>query len=139
MLAVSHDITLRRQAEALLLDSEQRLHQAASIAGLGFFDYDRRTNRVYWSDGTREILGMPRDATPGLAEALEWTHPDDRARCIAAIAQAKDPRGDGNVQIEYRIVRPDGEARRVSIRSQTQFEDMPKAASRSARWEPCST
>jgi two-component system, NarL family, sensor histidine kinase UhpB len=125
MLAVSHDITLRRQAEALLLDSEQRLHQAASIAGLGFFDYDRRTNRVYWSDGTREILGMPRDATPGLAEALEWTHPDDRDRCIAAIAQAKDPRGDGNVTIECRIVRADGEARRVSIRSQTQFEDTP--------------
>jgi PAS domain S-box-containing protein len=126
MLAVSHDITLRRQAEALLLDSEQRLHQAASIAGLGFFEHDRHTNRVYWSDRTREILGMPRDVTPGLAEALEWTHPDDRGRCMAAIEQASDPRGDGTVTIVFRIVRPDGEVRRVSVRSQTQFEDGPE-------------
>jgi len=126
MLAVSHDITARRQAESLLLDSEQRLHQAASIAGLGFFEHDSATNRVYWSDGTREILGISRDVTPGLAEALEWTHPDDRDRCIAAIAQANDPHGDGTVTIEHRIVRPDGEIRRVSIRSHTQFENAPE-------------
>jgi PAS domain S-box-containing protein len=125
VLAVSHDITMRKRAEAQLRDSEQRLHQAASIAGLGFFEHDHRTDRLYWSDGMREIFGISLDVTPGVDAAVEYTHPDDRDLCKAAIARAADPRSDGTVLVEHRIVRPNGEIRRVSIRTHTQFEDTP--------------
>jgi len=123
VLAVSHDITKRKLAQAQLRDSEHRLHQAAAIAGLGFFEHDHRTDRLFWSDGMREIFGISRDVTPGVTSAMECTHPDDRGLCVAAIARASDPRGDGTVLVEHRIVRPSGEIRRVSIRSHTQFED----------------
>ena len=40
ILGVTADITDRRRAEEQLRDSEQRLTQAAGIAGLGFFEHD---------------------------------------------------------------------------------------------------
>ncbi len=126
MLAVSHDITLRKQAEALLRDSEERLLQAASIVGLGFFEHDHNTNLVYWSDGLRDIVGISGDSVADLAKSLSWAHPDDRDRCAVAIAKAHDPAGDGAMVLAQRVVRPDGEIRHINIRSQTQFVETPE-------------
>jgi PAS domain S-box-containing protein len=49
-------------------------------------------------------------------------HPEDRERIAAAIRRAHDPAGDGLVDVEQRIIRPDGEVRWLVTRSQTYFE-----------------
>jgi two-component system sensor histidine kinase UhpB len=122
ILSVTSDITHQKHAEALLRDSESRLAQAADIAGLGFFEHDHRTDRIYWSDGARAILGM----TPGQERSIDGVfasiHPDDRDMARGVVSRAHNPAGDGIMSMSHRIVRPDGSLRYLSIRSQTFFD-----------------
>ena len=64
ILAVTSDITERRRADEQLRDSEQRLTQAAAIAGLGFFEHDHTNGELFWSPGARAVftVGVTRDA-----------------------------------------------------------------------------
>ena len=42
---------------------------------------------------------------------------------MTAIARSHDPRGDGSMTLESRIMRPSGEVRHVSVKSQTRFDE----------------
>ena len=128
ILGVSSDITERRRAEEQLRDNEQRLTQAAAIAGLGFFEHDHSTGAIYYSPGARAIF------TTGVSQPLshdmvvEMTHPDDRERAVATIGRSHDPSGDGSMTLQSRIVRPTGEVRHISVKSQTRFDDARRPA-----------
>jgi two-component system sensor histidine kinase UhpB len=50
-------------------------------------------------------------------------HPEDRERAVSTIARSYDPGGDGAMMLESRIVRPSGEVRHVSVKSQTRFDE----------------
>ncbi len=58
ILGVTSDITARRRADEQLRDNEQRLTQAAGIAGLGFFEHDHASDVMFWSPRARAILAM---------------------------------------------------------------------------------
>jgi two-component system, NarL family, sensor histidine kinase UhpB len=123
VLGVTSDITERRRAEEQLRDSEQRLVQAAAIAGLGFFEHDHATDAIYWSPGARAIFDVGPHMVISRAIANTMMHPDDRARSQDAADRAHDPCGDGSMTIEARIVRASGEIRHVSVKSQTRFDE----------------
>ena len=122
ILGVTSDITARRRADEQLRDNEQRLTQAAGIAGLGFFEHDHTSDVVFWSPRARVIFGI--GPTPSITHEMvvEMTHPDDRDRARATVERAHDARGDGSMTLQSRILRPDGEVRHVSTKSQTRFD-----------------
>jgi PAS domain S-box-containing protein len=110
----------RRLADALtvlltighLRESEARLDEAQRIAHVGHWELDLDADRLTWSDETYRILGLrPGERTPTLHDFVERIHPEDRERQADATARAK--RGEGRYDIEYRIVRPDGEVRTI--------------------------
>jgi two-component system sensor histidine kinase UhpB len=123
ILSVSSDITHQKRAEALLRDSESRLAQAAEIAGLGFFEHDHRTDRTYWSDGARAILGMTPAEERSIDGVFASIHPEERQTAAAIAARAHDPAGDGVMATSHRLVRSVGDVRYLSMRSQTFFEE----------------
>jgi two-component system sensor histidine kinase UhpB len=123
ILAVTSDITHQKRAEALLRDSESRLAQAADIAGLGFFEHDHRTGRIYWSDRARAVLGMAPGEERSIEGVLASIHPEEREMAATIVARAHDPAGDGIMAMSHRILRPGGEQRYLDIRSQTFFEE----------------
>jgi two-component system cell cycle sensor histidine kinase/response regulator CckA len=125
-----HLVEEMEQHEALRL-GEERLRQAVRVAGIGIYDHDQRSDVIYWSPRMREIFGWPADEPVTLERTLACVHPDDRARVDAAATRAHAPDGDGAFDVEYRIVRPDGEVRWIRTRGQTFFGDEPRRAIRS--------
>ncbi len=105
----------RRQDE--LRENQTRLDLALSAGGIGIWDFDPRTELIVMDDTVRRILGLGSDAIDWSLEAFnEFVHPDDTERRGEAIARALGERVAYN--LEYRIVRPDGEVRYVSDRAQ---------------------
>ena len=109
---------------AELAREHQRLELALDAGAIGVGELDMRTGVVKVNDKLREIYGL------GAAGAVTWESLDglvedeDRAAYHAMIAQALDPRGDGQREQRFRIRRcDDGALRWVYTRNQVHFED----------------
>src|SRR6266853_256769 len=92
--------------------SERSLEEAQRISHVGYWERDLATNRYTWSDETYRIFGLqPQERVFSFDEVSEFLHPADRQKRAAAVAEAL--RGGRRYDVEYRVVRPDGEMRFV--------------------------
>ena len=99
----------------------ETLRLATEAACLGIFDWDLDSGEVHWSRLTREIFGVDQEVEITAQHFQDRLHPEDRERVLAALRQSRRP-GEGEYDIEYRIVRPDGEERFVSAKGRVFFE-----------------
>lgn len=112
----------RERAGHALRASEERLQEAARVAGFGVFEHDHRTESFFWSPRLREIYGYPPDAPADLAAYLGLIHPDDRQTIAEAVRKAHDPSGDGRFDVRHRLIRPiDGRVLWLATQSKTRF------------------
>jgi diguanylate cyclase (GGDEF)-like protein/PAS domain S-box-containing protein len=106
-LAEVEDHRARRQAEAALRESRNRLEQAEEIAHMGSWAFEPGDNRLCWSDETYRIFGMPPQSVEVTEEIfLSLVHPDDRERVEVALSRSLREGADV-YEIEHRIVRKD--------------------------------
>ncbi|HET9982136.1 MAG TPA: PAS domain-containing protein [Longimicrobiales bacterium] len=112
-------------AEAVRL-SEERMSLALEASGTGTWDLDLTTGRSEWSDISRRIFGLPDTGHVASHEAfLALLHPEDRSRVVDAVAAAA-ARG-GEVDVEFRAVRPDGSIRWIHGRGLVVRDDDDRA------------
>ncbi len=114
--SIIRDTTDRRRSEEALRRSEASLARAQSIAHVGSWEIDLpghpSEESFRWSDEVFRIFGLSKDAVqPSREVFLNAVHPEDRSRVIAAALGAIA--GGMVIQIEHRIVRPDGKIRHV--------------------------
>ena len=103
VLGVSVDITGLKEAEEKLLEREQRLNLALKAGRMYAYEWDVATDRMFRSGESQAILGYEPPLTrQGI---LPMVHPDDRHLFIEAAQRTTD---SPDVQVTYRIVRPDG-------------------------------
>ena len=104
----------RKQAEAALRESEDRLKRSEAIAHLGSWELDLVHNRLTWSDEVYRIFGLDPQAFGATYETfLARVHPDDRAAVDAAYSTSVRENRD-TYEIEHRVVRhSNGETRIV--------------------------
>ena len=107
----------RSRAEGRLRERDSQLIEAQRIASVGSWILDFATGQVSWSDEGLRIFGLSPEAGSWTHEEnLQRIHPDDRER--VAQADASSLARGGQFEIEYRIVRPDGEIRTVYERAE---------------------
>jgi len=93
-------------------ESERRLEEAQRISHVGYWERDLSTNRYTWSDENYRIFGLqPQERILSFDEVQELLHPADRQMRAAAVAEALQ--GGPRYDVEYRVVRPNGEVRFV--------------------------
>ena len=84
MIGVNWDITERKQMEDELRTSKARWQFALEGAGDGVWDWNARTNEVFYSHQWKAMLGYNDDEIGNtLSEWDSRLHPDDRDRCYA--------------------------------------------------------
>lgn len=122
LACVAFDITEHKRVEADLRRSRALLTEAEHLARIGSWEWDIATNHVSWSNGLFEIYGIdPARFDHRYQPGSQRVHPDDRARVDATVQRALQT---GNaIDIEYRIVRPDGRIRRIHGRAEVVFDD----------------
>lgn len=104
---------LMRETEdtaAAVRRSEERMSLALDASQTGTWDFDLATGRIDWSDINRRILGAAEDEPPTRPEEfLALVHPDDRERLRRVLAPALA--GSGEIDSDFRALRPDGSVR----------------------------
>jgi PAS domain S-box-containing protein len=102
----------RRRAATELRETEERLRLATEAGRVGLLDWNVLADESRCSGAMAEIYGYPPgEFNPSYEGFLERVHPDDRAgvrhALDAAIASGT------SYEMEFRIVRPDGDVRTV--------------------------
>ena len=103
LLLVTRDITVSRQSELALKESEERLNLALHATSLGLWDWNLVTSEVYYSPVWFSMLGYGPDE---LAQEFEtWTsllHPDDREKAVKHVQDSIQKR-DSSFEIDFRL------------------------------------
>ena len=96
-------------------ESERKLEEAQRFTHVGYWERDVDTDLITWSDETYRIFGLePQARTLSLAQLPELIHPEDKQIMVQAMEEAL--RGNRRYDVEYRVVRPNGEVRIVHSR-----------------------
>ncbi len=123
---VDHDITERKEAEQALRQNQALFDQAARLAHLGHWAYDEVEDRViYSSEEIARIHGVTVNehlaSLSSTEKDIERAHPEDRDELGRVLRQAQ--KQATAYDVEYRIVRPDGEVRHVREMGEPVLDD----------------
>ncbi|HEV7367579.1 PAS domain-containing sensor histidine kinase [Arenibaculum sp.] len=118
------DITDRKRIEAALRRSEERLRLALDATGFGIWDWDLQSGSLTWSEQTCAILGLPPPSgiVPSMDILRSLVHPVDLDRFDAAMTAVLEPAA-GPLEIEHRVMRPDGRTVWVAVRGRAVHSD----------------
>ncbi len=122
IVAIYDDVTERKQNEEATIEANKNLKKAESLARLGNWYLDLRTNKLAWSDGIFDIFEIDKDRFGATYEAfLAGIHPDDRdAVNQAYIDSLLTKKG---YEITHRLLMDDGRIKYVSEQCETYFDE----------------
>lgn len=123
--ATGRDVTAERQMEARLQDQQDFARLALSaVGGVGVWTYDVALDRFFCDDAISAVHALdPERGAAGLRseEFLANVHPQDRPSLQQTMSGVSQRTGD--LELEYRLVHPDGSVRWVLSRGHTYVDE----------------
>lgn len=111
MLGIVQDVTIKKESQLRLEQSQSRLKEAQELAHIGNWEANLQTGEVVWSDEVFTIFGQdPTQFTPSVEGFAEMVHPEDRD---LVSEHEKQSITSGEYDVVHRIVLPMGEIRYV--------------------------
>ena len=121
-LGVAEDIGERKRSEAALRKSEERYDLAVAGSNDGIWDWDIRTNDVYYAPRFKELIGYGSDEFADNYRSFEThLHPDDLMSTLAKVREHLEHREPYDA--EYRLRTKSGEQRWYRVRAQALWDE----------------
>jgi PAS domain S-box-containing protein len=115
----------RDRVEAELRQVSERLELAQEAANVGSFERDLTTGETTWSASQEKLYGLaPGSFGGGHQDWAQRVHPDDIAGVEAAVGHAVETSSPLN--LEFRILRPDGETRWLASQARVFMDEQGK-------------
>jgi PAS domain S-box-containing protein len=122
VMSVFTDVTILRETQARLRQSEDRWELAVHGINAGIWEIDFASGRFFVSERSREMLGyVPGDIEDSRAGWEALLHPEDRAAAARAMEEHLARRTAG-YRVEHRLLCKDGRYRWILARGLAQFD-----------------
>ena len=122
ILETNLDITAHKHSERRVRENEERLRLAQAVSRIGSFDWNIQTNVNIWSPELEAMYGLEPGQFGGTQTAWEkLVHPEDLAAIKAKVDETFQH--GAPVEVEWRIVWPDGSVRWLTGRFQCIKDD----------------
>jgi PAS domain S-box-containing protein len=129
MIGICIDITERKLLEEVLIETEHlksglfdKMNEVQRVAVIGSWEWDLKTNHVWWSDETYRIFGVtPQDFIPSFEANGKFIHPDDLARYQKSFEhsiQTREP-----LAYDCRLVANDGQLKHCHAGGMCHYDD----------------
>lgn len=106
-VCVSRDISEQKRTAEELERSYERLDLISRASNDAVWDWDVRTNQIWWNDAFYRTFGFSRDFEPTFDAWAQRVHPEDRDRVLQSLQQALERRSPTWSQ-EYRFMHANG-------------------------------
>lgn len=113
LAGILQDIDERKRAQLERERYAERLRMAAEAAGMGVWEWDAATGELYWDTVQQELHGLESEAKLSLLDWLGMVHSEDRDEVQVEFERAAQ--GDEDLEIVFRVQRPDGRERRLRV------------------------
>jgi PAS domain S-box-containing protein len=95
-------------AELELGQMNERLKLVGTATADAIWDWDLKTNSLFWGDGFRVLFGYALDSLTDISSWIDHLHVEDKDRVVSGIKRAIDTLGNTNWVDEYRYLKADG-------------------------------
>ncbi|OOG75423.1 PAS domain S-box protein [Flavobacterium sp. A45] len=103
------DITLRKESDIRLLQSNERFEKVAEATNDAIWDWNILENTLYWGAGLKNLFGYEFEkTTPTLETWTNHIHPEDREWVLQSIYGALEKPDQSDWIAEYRYQKNDG-------------------------------
>jgi two-component system sensor kinase FixL len=106
---LSRDVLRAQRLSDDLRESQQRMALATHAAKLGLWAWEPASGEVWMTDRGRGLFGFGSKTRLDYPTLLSRVHPEDRAMRAAALKRAIETQGE--YEMEYRVLLPDGTLR----------------------------